>query len=70
MLYSSEIWGAYIDNDYFKWDKTVIEKTHLKFCKLYLGVNRKASNLASRGELGRYPLQVAIVKEYYVTLKV
>ena len=51
LLYNSEIWGAYIDNDFAKWDKTVTEKAHLKFCKLYLGVNRKASNLASRGEL-------------------
>ncbi|CAB4021132.1 Hypothetical predicted protein [Paramuricea clavata] len=54
--------GAYMDNDFAKWDKTVTEKAHLKFCKLYLGVNRKASNLASRGELGRYPLQISILK--------
>jgi hypothetical protein len=38
------------------------EKTHLKFCKLYLGVNRKASNIASRGELGRLPLIIPIFK--------
>jgi hypothetical protein len=50
------------NNDFTKWDKTGIEKTHLKFCKLYLGVNRKASNIASRGELGRLPLIIPIFK--------
>ena len=56
LLYNSEIWGAYADNDFTKWDKTQTEKTDLKFCKLYLGVNRKASNNGSRGELGKFPL--------------
>ncbi|CAB4003282.1 Hypothetical predicted protein, partial [Paramuricea clavata] len=51
LLYNSEVWGAYGNNDFTKWDKTSTEKTHLKFCKLYLGVNRKASNITSRGEL-------------------
>jgi hypothetical protein len=55
LLYNSEVWGAYIDDDFTKWDKSSTEKTHLKYCKLYLGVNRKASNFGSRGELGRFP---------------
>ena len=41
LLYGSEVWGAYAKNDFKKWDKTPIEKTHLKFCKLYLGVTKK-----------------------------
>ena len=32
---------------------TPIEKTHLKFCKRYLERSNKASNVASRSELGR-----------------
>jgi hypothetical protein len=69
LLYNSEIWGAYADNDFTKWDKTQTEKTHLKFCKLYLGVNRKASNNGSRGELGKLPLIIQIIKKIlnYVT---
>ena len=55
LLYNSEIWGAYIICDFSKWDNTSTEKNRLKFWKLYLGVNRKASNLASRAELGRFP---------------
>ena len=35
-----------------------IEKLNIKFCKFILGVNKKASNLAVRGELGRYPLYI------------
>jgi hypothetical protein len=43
LLYNSEVWGAYEKNDYNKWDNTETGKPHLKFCKVYLGVNRKAS---------------------------
>jgi hypothetical protein len=56
------VWGAYTIGDFAKWDKTWTEKAHLKFCKLYLGVNRKASNVASRGELGKFPLLLPIIK--------
>ena len=62
LLYGSEVWGAYSKNDFKNWDKTPIEKTHLKFCKLSLGINRKASNLASRGELGKFSLLIPIIK--------
>jgi hypothetical protein len=35
-----------------------IEKLHLKFCKLILGVHTKTTNLAVYSELGRYPLLI------------
>ena len=38
-----------------------IEKLNVKFCKYLLGVNKKASNLAVSGELGRYPLLIDAV---------
>jgi hypothetical protein len=62
LLCNSEVCGPYIDNDFTKWDKSFTEKTHLKYCKLYLGVNRKASNVASRGELGRFALLFPMLK--------
>ena len=34
---------------------------HLRFCKAFLGLNRKASNHAARAEMGRFPLQIVIV---------
>ena len=35
-----------------------IEKAHLQFCKRYLEVNKKASNIACRAELGRFSLNI------------
>ena len=37
-------------------EKFPIEKLNIKFCKYLLGVHWKASNLAVRGELGKFPL--------------
>ena len=43
-------------------------KTHLPFCKRYLEVNNKASNVACRAELGRLPLNITINKKSPTTL--
>ena len=66
--YNSEIWGVYVKHDFKAWDNTPIEKTHLKFCKRYLEISNKASNVASRSELGRFPLIINIYKNilYYI----
>ena len=37
-----------------------IEKAQLQFCKRYLEVNNKATNIAWRVELGRFPLNITI----------
>ena len=50
LLYGSEVWGIYNTND--------VDKLHLKFCKLLLGVRPKTSNAAVFGELGRFPLSI------------
>ena len=42
LLYNSEIWGAYFDNDYLNWDKTTIEKTHLNFVNYILRREQKS----------------------------
>ena len=36
------------------------EKVHLKFCKMVLGVRRQTSNIATRSEIGRFPLIIEI----------
>ena len=66
--YNSEIWGVYVKHDFKAWDNTPIEKTHLKFCKRYLEISNKASNVARRSELGRFPLIIDIYKNilYYI----
>ena len=51
----SEVWGAFKS-----WDNSGIEKTHLHFCKRYLEVHNKSSNVAWRSELGRFPLIINI----------
>ena len=63
VLYISEVWGAYSNGDFSSWDKTAAEKLHLRFCKLYLGVNSKSSNDACRAELGRLPMKLIVDKQ-------
>ena len=41
VLYNSEVWSAYSKGDFGSWDKSPAEKVHLRFCKIYLGVNSK-----------------------------
>ena len=60
LTYNSEIWGVYVKPDFKSWDSPQIEKTHLQFCKRYLEVSNKASNMACRDERERFPLIIAI----------
>jgi hypothetical protein len=39
-------------------DKLSVENSHIKSCKLILGVHRKATNNAVRAELGSYPILI------------
>ena len=50
----------YAKPDFKTWDGLQIEKAHLQFCKRYLEVNNKASNMACRAELARFSLNVTI----------
>ena len=63
LTYGAEVWGIFLKLDFKKWDQTVTEKVHLRFCKIFLGLNRKASNYAVRGEMGRIPIQIMIIKQ-------
>ena len=60
LLYNSEIWGGYVKSNFKAWDGSQIERRHLQFCKRYLEVSNKASNVAYRAELGRFPLIITI----------
>ena len=50
LTYNSEVWGAFVKSDFKSWDNSGIEKTHLHFCKRYLEVHNKSSNVANRSE--------------------
>jgi len=52
LLYGSEVWG-YSNLD-------MVEKLHLKFCKILLGVKKSTANVMVYGELGRLPLTVNV----------
>ena len=52
-------------------DNTPIEKTHLRFCKMLLEVNKKAANHATRAEMRRFHIQISIINlifKYYIYL--
>ena len=52
LLYGCETWG-FGKND-------IIERVHLKFCKLLLYVKTSTPNFMVYGELGRYPIDIDI----------
>ena len=54
MLYGCEIWGFT--------DVSILEKLHLKYLKMILGVHTKTCNSMVYGELGRLPLDIVIKK--------
>ena len=62
LLYGSEVWGPFIDQDFEKWDKNKVEQVHTQFIKRTLGCNYKTSNIMSRGEVGARPLLVEVIK--------
>ena len=54
------MWRTSLKNDFDYWDKSSIEKAQLQFCKIYLGVNKKASDIACRAEMGQFPAKIDI----------
>ena len=69
LTYCSEVWGIYDKCDYSSWEKDPIEKTHIHFCKMCLGLNKRSPNVASRNELGRLSLTLQITMNI-LTLKI
>ena len=70
MTYESEIWGVYAKPDFKTWDSSQIEKTQLQFCKRFLEVNNKASNVACRAERDRLPLNITINQKPSTTFSI
>ena len=70
LTYNSEVWGGCLCEIRFSSRGTApqLKKTHLQFCKRYLEVHNKASNIACRAELGKFPLIIGINKKilYYL----
>ena len=68
LCYGAEVLGGLIntnDDEATFWKKAEtlpVEQFHLKIIKSSLMVHSKASNAACRGETGRYPILIHIVK--------
>ena len=69
LMYGSEIWGTF-NQKKVKFDEVfflqfcndlIIEKLDIKACKFILGLNKRSTNAAARGELGRFPLLFSII---------
>ena len=62
LYYGCEIWAPFLakklNNDNFQslCDTSPIENLNVKLCKHILSVGRKSTNLAVKGELGRFPI--------------
>ena len=68
LTYNSEVLGAFVKSDFKSWDSSGNEKTHLRFCKRYLEVHNKSSNVACRSELGRFPFIIDMNKKTLLKL--
>ena len=55
LLFGAEVWGLY--------DYSCIDKIHIKFCKIILGVRQQTPNYSVYGEFGRFPLSVIAKRE-------
>ena len=74
MTYAVEVWGPFLLNK-SKCAKScslkstlehqVLEKLNLHLCKYLLGVSRKSTNDAVRGEMGRLPILLLTVKRWF-----
>ena len=62
LLYGSEVWGAFMDYDYSSWESSKIERVQTQFIKRLIGCRIQTSNMMARGEVGRRPLLLDIVK--------
>ena len=63
--------GAYDSLNLKKWEKDPIERFHSQFYKSYLGLNRRAPNVAARNETGRLPLKLIVfsnIKKFWLHL--
>ncbi len=72
LMYGSQVWGqqllSYISKpDFGKFDKLPFEQIQNKLCKYSLSVRKNTSNIATRAELGRYPvlLNIAVLAVKY-----
>ena len=70
LLYNSEIWGSFLKvkslHNFTKFKDNLFDESHKheqllnRLCKYTLGILKKSSNIAAKGELGIYHLNIEI----------
>jgi hypothetical protein len=79
LSYGCEVWAPYLlknlnDTNFLSiCEKLPSENLHIKLCKLILGVHKKATNNAVRGELGSFPMLITMLSlsiKYWWTLNI
>ena len=70
LLYNSEIWGSFLKvkslHNFTKFKDNLFDESHKheqllnRLCKYTLGIPKKSSNIAAKGELGIYHLNIEI----------
>ena len=61
LLCGSEVWNPYREYYFSTWDKTEVERVHLRFLKKLLGVlNISTRNIMVIAQLGRYKLKLKL----------
>ena len=67
LTYGGETWiqdfTNAMDFNENKWEITTFEQTHTKACRNALGIRANASGIATKAELGRYPLIINLVNQ-------
>ena len=72
LTYGSEVWGIDFPRKKSLFDflcNSQTEVMNLSYCKYILRVNRRSSNFAVRGELGRLPLGIDIISNAFSFLQ-
>ena len=59
LLYASDFWGCF---EFASSDKSHLEKLNTTLCKYLLGVKKQVSNVASKIEMGRFPLHIDAIR--------
>ena len=68
LTYAGVVWGPLYahkmsqENFFTTCNDSPIERLNVKLCKYLLGVHKKSTNNAVRGELGRYPIFVNVLE--------
>ena len=69
LLYGCEVWGPYLNYDYYSWENSETEKVFTQFIKRILGCAIQSANLMVRSEVGTRPLLSNIIRRSILYIK-